>query len=120
MNENCKYCKTSKTCLENADYNSIYCQLHKRIPKIIGKTYDELQEENKQLKENQEELIINNKRLSRVAENRYDKIVKLEEVIHNAKNYITHKSDKGYNFGWVLQNEEIDKLLDILDIDKEE
>lgn len=51
MNENCKYCKTSKTCLENADYNSIYCQMHKRIPKVIGKTYEELQQENKQLKE---------------------------------------------------------------------
>lgn len=24
-------------------------------------------------------------------------------------------SDKGYNFGWILQNEEIDKLLEILD-----
>ena len=50
MNENCKYCKTSKTCLENADYGSIYCQLHKKIPKVIGKTYDELQLENEQLK----------------------------------------------------------------------
>ena len=50
MNENCKYCKISKTCLENADYGSIYCQLHKRIPKVIGKTYDELQLENEQLK----------------------------------------------------------------------
>ena len=51
MNENCKYCKTSKTCLENADYGSIYCQLHKRIPKVIGKTYDELQQENQKLKQ---------------------------------------------------------------------
>lgn len=51
MNENCKYCKTSKTCLENADYGSIYCQLHKRIPKVISKTYEELQEENQKYKE---------------------------------------------------------------------
>ena len=51
MNENCKYCKISKTCLENADYGSIYCQLHKRIPKVIGKTYDELQQENQKLKQ---------------------------------------------------------------------
>lgn len=51
MNENCKYCKTSKTCLENADYGSIYCQLHKRIPKVIGKTYDELLRENKKLQQ---------------------------------------------------------------------
>ncbi len=51
MNENCKYCKTSKTCLENADYGSIYCRLHKRIPKVISKTYEELQEENQKYKE---------------------------------------------------------------------
>lgn len=51
MNENCKYCKTAKTCLENAEYNSIYCQIHKRIPKVIDKTYDELLEENRKLKE---------------------------------------------------------------------
>lgn len=57
MNENCKYCKTAKTCLENAEYNSIYCQLHKRIPKVINKTYDELLEENKQLKYKQKEFI---------------------------------------------------------------
>ena len=57
MNENCKYCKTSKTCLENADYGSIYCQLHKRIPKVIDKTYDELKQENQLLKEEKKELI---------------------------------------------------------------
>lgn len=51
MNENCKYCKTAKTCLENAEYNSIYCHLHKRIPKVIDKTYDELEQENQQLKD---------------------------------------------------------------------
>lgn len=57
MNENCKYCKTAKTCLENADYGSIYCQVYKRIPKVIGKTYDELQEKNKQLKQQNEFLM---------------------------------------------------------------
>lgn len=61
MNENCKYCKTAKTCLENAEYNSIYCQIHKRIPKVNDKTYDELQQENQQLKKQlqQKEDIIN-------------------------------------------------------------
>ena len=51
MSEECKYCKTSQTCLEMADYGSIYCQLHKRIPKVIDKTYEELQQENQKLKE---------------------------------------------------------------------
>ena len=50
MNEECKYCKTASTCLEMADYGSIYCQLHKRIPRVIDKTYEELQQENQELK----------------------------------------------------------------------
>ena len=51
MNEMCKYCKTSGTCLEIAEYNSIYCRLHRRIPIVIEKTYEELKKENQQLKE---------------------------------------------------------------------
>lgn len=50
MNEKCKYCKTSGTCLEIAEYNSIYCRLHRRIPIVIEKTYEELEKENQHLK----------------------------------------------------------------------
>ena len=41
-----------------------------------------------------------------------------ERTRKEAIEFINDKSDKGYNFGWILQNEEIDKLLKILDIDK--
>lgn len=51
MSEECKYCKTSQTCLEMADYGSIYCLLHREIPRVIEKTYEELQQENQELKE---------------------------------------------------------------------
>lgn len=51
MNEMCKYCETSGTCLEIAEYDSIYCRLHRRIPIVIEKTYEELKKENQQLKE---------------------------------------------------------------------
>lgn len=44
-----------------------------------------LQQENKQLKEQQKELITNNKRLSKVAEKRYDKIIELLERNKNDK-----------------------------------
>lgn len=50
MSEECKYCKTSQTCLEMADYGSIYCLLHREIPRVIEKTYEELQQENQELK----------------------------------------------------------------------
>lgn len=51
MSEECKYCKTSQTCLEMADYGSFYCLLHREIPRVIEKTYEELQQENQELKE---------------------------------------------------------------------
>lgn len=39
-----------------------------------------------------------------------------EKARKEAIDYINKKANKGYNFGWILQNEEIDKLLEILDI----
>ena len=94
MNENCKYCKISKTCLENADYGSIYCQLHKRIPKVIGKTYDELQLENEQLKLRLEQR---------------------DNIINKAKTKI-----KGIAYGGSedYYMEKIKNILEILNIDK--
>lgn len=114
MNENCKYCKNAKTCLENAEYNSIYCQLHKRIPKVIGKTYEELLEENQQLKEQLEasekarkdgiEYIKSNPNVF------YDEyLIDVETVIKN-ENYNEIVGE--INF--------ISKLKNILDIDKGE
>lgn len=56
MSEECKYCKTSQTCLEMADYGSFYCLLHREIPRVIEKTYEELQQENQELKKQLEEI----------------------------------------------------------------
>ena len=50
MSEECKYCKTSQTCLEMADYGSFYCLLHREIPRVIEKTYEELQQEKSAIK----------------------------------------------------------------------
>lgn len=43
-----------------------------------------------------------------------------ERARKEAIEFINDKSDKGYNFGWILQNEEIYKLLEILYVDKGE
>lgn len=56
MSEECKYCKTSQTCLEMAEYGSIYCLVHREIPRVIEKTYEELQQENQQLRNNWNDL----------------------------------------------------------------
>lgn len=45
--------------------------------------------------------------------NEYTK--KLEKTINKAIWYIKHNADKGYNFGWILQNEELNQLLQILE-----
>lgn len=94
MNENYKYCKTSKTCLENADYGSIYCQLHKRIPKVIGKTYDELQQENQKLKQQlqQRDNIINKARekCKNKGKMDYDVWLYLSETIKTLEGFSKH------------------------------
>lgn len=100
MNENCKYCKTAKTCLENAEYNSIYCHMHKRIPKIIDKTYEELQNENQQLKD----------KLEASEKARKEAIDEIKELYDNTDDTTCYDIDK----------DEKERLLQILDIDKGE
>ena len=92
----CKYCKTSGTCLEIAEYNSIYCRLHRRIPIVIEKTYEELEKENQHLK----------KQLKRK-----------EDIINKAKEYISKHTQHDEN-GYVVEClyvEEAKELLEILD-----
>ena len=48
------------------------------------------------------------------------KLDAIEKARKEAIEFINKKANKGYNFGLILQNEEIDKLLEILDIDKGE
>ena len=61
-----------------------------------------------------------NKRLEKQNKQLKEQLESSEKARKEAIDYINKKANKGYNFGWVLQNEEIDKLLEILDIDKGE
>lgn len=54
MNEKCKYCDYVSKCSRICEYNSIMCRLHRSFPKIADKSYEELQQENQQLKEKNE------------------------------------------------------------------
>lgn len=93
MSEECKYCKTSQTCLEMAEYGSIYCLLHRRIPRVIEKTYEELQRENQELKKQVE-------KYKKVINEAIDMIEKMTE---SELNYINYKNEKhlicGSDFG---------------------
>lgn len=51
MNEKCKYCDYVLKCSRFCEYNSIMCLIHRSFPKIVDKTYEELEKENKEYKE---------------------------------------------------------------------
>lgn len=50
MNEKCKYCNYVSKCSQFCEYNSVICKLHSSFPKIVDKSYEELEKENQQLK----------------------------------------------------------------------
>lgn len=52
MNEKCKYCDYVSKCLRICEYNSILCKIQRSFPKVVDKSYEQLQQENKQLKDN--------------------------------------------------------------------
>ncbi len=56
MNEKCKYCDYVSKCLRICEYNSILCKIQRSFPKVVDKSYEQLQQENKQLKDNWDKL----------------------------------------------------------------
>lgn len=51
MNKNCKYCDYISKCSRRCEYDSILCRLNRSFPKIIDKSYEDLQQEVKKQKE---------------------------------------------------------------------
>ena len=66
MNKNCKYCDYISKCSRRCEYDSILCRLNRSFPKIIDKSYEDLQQENKK----QKELI--------------DRLIELNQIINNS------------------------------------
>ncbi len=54
MNEKCKYCDYVSKCSRKVEYDSVLCSVQRSFPKIVDKSYEQLQQENKILKENAE------------------------------------------------------------------
>lgn len=52
MNDKCKYCDYVSKCSIICEYNSILCRAQRSFPKIVDKSYEQLQQENQQLKDN--------------------------------------------------------------------
>ena len=51
MNDKCKYCDYVSKCSRKCEYDSILCQIQRSFPKVVDKSYEQLQQENQQLKE---------------------------------------------------------------------
>lgn len=52
MNEKCKYCDYVSECSRKCEYDSIMCKVYRSFPRVVDKSYEQLQQENKQLKDN--------------------------------------------------------------------
>jgi len=50
MNEKCKYCDYVSECSRKCEYDSILCTINRSFPKVVDKSYEQLQQENEQLK----------------------------------------------------------------------
>lgn len=50
MNDKCKYCDYVSECSRKCEYDSILCKVQRNFPKVVDKSYEQLQQENQQLK----------------------------------------------------------------------
>lgn len=50
MNDKCKYCDYVSECSRKCEYDSILCKVQRSFPKVVDKSYEQLQQENTQLK----------------------------------------------------------------------
>lgn len=57
MNEKCKYCDYVSKCSRKCEYDSILCKVQRSFPKVVDKSYEQLQQENEQLKEDIKNII---------------------------------------------------------------
>lgn len=49
MNDKCKYCDYVSKCSRICEYNSYLCKVHRSFPKVVDKSYEQLQQENKKI-----------------------------------------------------------------------
>ena len=57
MNDKCKYCDYISKCSRKCEYDSILCKVQRSFPKVVDKSYEQLQQENEQLKEDIKNII---------------------------------------------------------------
>ena len=100
MNDKCKYCDYLSKCSRICEYNSYLCKVHRSFPKVVDKSYEQLQQENKILKENAEH---NDKVVDKV--NWENQLLKkenkqLKDLIDTILNFSFFKEECPLNFGF--------------------
>lgn len=84
MNEKCKYCDYVSKCSKKCEYGSILCTVNRSFPKIVDKSYEELQQENQQLK---------------------SKLKQRDEVIEEAIDYIRNKCSLDFKLVYLINKD---------------
>lgn len=57
MNNKCKYCDYVSKCNKRVEYDSIMCIIKRSFPKVVSKSYEDILEENQQLKKDIKNII---------------------------------------------------------------
>lgn len=118
MNDKCKYCDYVSKCSRICEYDSYLCKVHRSFPKVVDKSYEQLQQKNKQLQEELEctiGIVEHNRIISEKNKEIHqlkDKLSKIETLI------INHNCDTGdiyykYNSRF-LKSELKERILEIL------
>lgn len=94
MNEKCKYCNYVLKCSPYCEYNSVICKLLRSFPKAVDKSYEELQQENQELKKQLENCYCNRTDCSsRIKDSKkYDSLV--QKVEKQQKEFIKYLEDE--------------------------
>lgn len=113
MNEKCKYCDYVSKCSRKCEYDSIMCKVYRSFSKVVDKSYEQLQQENKILKENAEnnDKVVDKVNWENMLLKKENKQLK-DELKSKPDAQITLQDDKGNKF-MVIQTERIDMQVEL-------
>lgn len=88
MNEKCKYCDYVSKCSKKCEYDSIICKVQISFPKVVDKSYEQLQQKNEELKERITYLEHSNNRREDIISEQRQEINNLEDNWNKLKDYV--------------------------------
>lgn len=122
MNEKCKYCDYVSKCSRICEYNSILCKAQRSFPKVVDKSYEQLQQENEQLKLINKEYERLNKengggfKITNVQEYNIDELLSYKNYKDNwnkLKEYVLKKQAILFETEYICYSNILDKMKEI-------